>query len=340
MSRLEEVKKNYPNLDWEKYKEADISKNGKYLKWIGDNALSVSPTLSITDIKDLLNSFERCKDKLSHKDIYLYNLSALKEELEKLSPSRKEQKEEGSTDLGEIDGYRIIYLQDFNAAKMYTAGTKWCISNKEEFESYIKTNNIFIITRNAAKMALVLGLSKKNDFELFDTDDECLVHSSYKRTANLLSFFGLNEVISVCSEFSKTHKSFFAEKPDKDLGLEYLLKLEKRGDYSHYFSHYDNSLPYNKVIKFIKAVLSHKEQLPNLLLKLSKDNNVVFVKREWKSIKNIFKKLNTDKIKLKKPDIHSIVLNKVKKKGGLKKLLKTEESVQKFEKFLQEINAA
>lgn len=151
MSRLSEVKKKYPAIDWKVWANADPSKNNKYLDWIGANQKDFK---SSDDAKILLLKFEQKLAKLDNKDISKYSVKTLTTALDKAGKSIKEVKEEGAKLIAEIDGAKIYFLNTFEAAKKYVAGTKWCISNEREFNSHCAEDNLFILIKDKEKIAI------------------------------------------------------------------------------------------------------------------------------------------------------------------------------------------
>ena len=144
MSRLETVKSKYPDINWEKAAILDPSSNHKYLDWIGNNIDKLKiKQANYPQIKEALIIFEKKKDKLKEKNIANYNFKSLQEALKNLGASRKEIKLAGSVDLGTIDEAKVVFLESYEAAKLFFANTKWCISQKSHFKSYCKDNNIF-----------------------------------------------------------------------------------------------------------------------------------------------------------------------------------------------------
>lgn len=159
MSRLTIVQEKYPTIDWNLWKEADPSKNFKYLEWIGKHQASLaSPESS----KQLLTNFEKCLAKLKQRDIFKWEPTSLKTEIDALGPSIKEIKENGAILVGEIDGWKIHQIESLEACQKYAANTKWCITQEGHFTNYCSHSNIFIITKDDAKFCLIVNINKNN----------------------------------------------------------------------------------------------------------------------------------------------------------------------------------
>lgn len=129
--------------------------NGKYLEWIGK--IVSANNCNLDELTDLLFKFETNKDKLKLKDIYQYSTPEdLQSSLSSLTPSRNQIKSEGATEVAEINGIKIIFLERAEAAKLYCAGTRWCISNTNTFYYYCKERNIYLLQRGNTKFCILV----------------------------------------------------------------------------------------------------------------------------------------------------------------------------------------
>lgn len=153
MSRLDDFKSKYPEINWDLYSQVDFSKTKKYLGFIANAA---KENANPEEIKDLLIKFEKLSPSLQEKDINKYSFSSLKESL-KDKKSIKDKKQEGAELIGNVFGYNLYLLKTAEAAKYYSAGTKWCISNKKTFNSYLFNYNLIVVAikEQHAKMALL-----------------------------------------------------------------------------------------------------------------------------------------------------------------------------------------
>jgi hypothetical protein len=203
MSRLSEAQEKYPNLNWDTLKSFDPSKNHKYLDWLGKNA-ATNPK----DLNKLIVEFEKRRDSLKEKDIYKYTATALKESLEKLNPSRKEQKITGAT---EITGdnipsdMKIYFIEGEGAVKQYFSGTRWCVSDFGTFREYCEDGNFYLVIKNGQKICL--HVQRNNYVEIFDPTDNELDDDSVKF---LLKFAGINaDIIGICKAHYRKCKNFW-----------------------------------------------------------------------------------------------------------------------------------
>jgi len=204
MSRLSEAQEKYPNLDWNTLKAFDPSKNHKYLDWLGKNA-ATDPK----ELKQLIVEFEKRKDSLKEKDIYKYNVVSLKESLEKLNPSRKEQKTAGATELTGNNipsDVKIYFIEGEGAVKQYFSGTRWCVSDFSTFREYCKEGNFYLVIKNGQKICLhVHG----NYVDVFDPTDNELDSDSVKF---LMKFAGINaDIIGICKAHYRKYKNFWID---------------------------------------------------------------------------------------------------------------------------------
>lgn len=212
MNRLETVQAKYPKLDWSIWKTFDPSNNGKYLEWLGKNSSGEGLKL-----KEILIKFEKKKSLLSEKDINKYSVSTLESTLNKLEPSRKEEKVAGVLEVKDQripEGFKIYMVESFRAAKQYFAGTKWCISDKDTFFQYCEEGNIYLILKNGQKMAGVANdwynhydSTRKMKFSIYDKIDNDI---NLKYFATITEFLGFKfPVDKICKDHCKKNKNFW-----------------------------------------------------------------------------------------------------------------------------------
>lgn len=193
------------------------------------------------------------------KDIGKYSVEALTKALDKVGKSIKETKESGAPLIGEVDGAKIYFLNEFEAAKKYMAGTKWCITDKSTFEEYCEENNIFAFIKNDKKFCLLVCIndgepyvSISSDSEkyvafndddsyidkgLFAEDDDCLpISGKLSIPEPLVKFFDLSlievkydftKMVNICLNFSKKNKNYHYIFANGDFNLDDLNKLSQ-----------------------------------------------------------------------------------------------------------------
>lgn len=285
MSRLDTVKEKYPQINWDVFKTFDPSKNGKYLEWLGQEYTGPKTKSNVekvgSELKDLIEKFERRKDSLKEKDIFKYTAKTLAAELETLKPSNKETKEQGVVDLGDVAGARVVMLENFEAAKKYCAGTKWCISNSQHFYRYCKDNNIFVAIRNNVKLALVIPLTKgyqKLYYTIYDETDRSYGRDDFnfnlKQDTRISNFRSRSDdpikaVLDKCVEFSEKTKNCFSSLDFRVISKENVLKVFdalKIKEHSKENENLINGLVAGstacKLFRFLKENASAKELAP------------------------------------------------------------------------------
>jgi len=113
------------------------------------------------DIVELINEFDRKFKRLEKKDINQYSIQDLRSAL-KLASDVKTKSEErresksGAEKIFENDKATVFKINDRQASCFYGAGTRWCISAKQQnmFDWYHKNNHMyFIIPKNGKKDA-------------------------------------------------------------------------------------------------------------------------------------------------------------------------------------------
>lgn len=144
MSKITELQNKYPNLNIEHLSSLDHTKTKKFLPWLCKQKLPKEDD----KIKSTLSRFEKNISKLEVKDINQYKSW---KDLEKaVTPliSIAEQKANGSEVVFKDDNCEIIWLKDHVAAEYYSAGTKWCISNKTGWDTNCKNGNLYVLNIN------------------------------------------------------------------------------------------------------------------------------------------------------------------------------------------------
>jgi hypothetical protein len=114
------------------------------------------------EVKQYIDLFKSLKDKkikdFKQKDITFWIKQGFedfksfidsKEQETTKTQDRKLKKLSGADLVSENEEWYVYRIKDFNASKSYGSGTRWCITNKPEWESYSKNNNFyFIISKN------------------------------------------------------------------------------------------------------------------------------------------------------------------------------------------------
>jgi len=189
-SRLERVREAYPKADIGLIQSLDPSNNYKFVMWIANQ---IDRGHTPEDIRPTLMLFQISQDRLNkdQRDIQTYeDLKDLEDRLKDLGVSKRSKSsisKENAVHLGTCniakDLYKIIRVDDKEAAGFYGRDTRWCITmqNAEYFEQYQEKNNFFYFLirenenenegeKDKSKLALVIEkeLSYK-DVEVLDS---------------------------------------------------------------------------------------------------------------------------------------------------------------------------
>lgn len=117
------------------------------------------------DIVELIEEFDNKFRRLEKKDINQYTIEQLRDALKLAGKSRSQEKSEikseGADLVHENEKAKVYKITSSDASCLYGAGTKWCISAKNQnmFEYYDKDNNIyFVIPKDGSdKYAITSG---------------------------------------------------------------------------------------------------------------------------------------------------------------------------------------
>ena len=148
-SKVDDLKKKYPNVDVDLYADNDPSRNNKYLEWMVKQAVKGH---SQEDIIATVSYFHINVVRFKSKDINAYkDLKDLENEVKEVSQTKsktqqkKEIKASGSDDVYEDDEVIVKHIKEKDACQVYGAGTKWCItmSNTSYWEQYVGANVVF-----------------------------------------------------------------------------------------------------------------------------------------------------------------------------------------------------
>lgn len=116
-------------------------------------------SIAVEEIKDYFEKFKTLKPRIkkdSERDIDQWakqgwqKFKAFVDELGSTKSKqqiKKEKKMEGAELIAENDDWRVYRITTHEAAMLYGANTKWCITepNGEHWSSYIRTNNFYFI---------------------------------------------------------------------------------------------------------------------------------------------------------------------------------------------------
>jgi hypothetical protein len=244
MSRLNDFKSKHPEINWDVYSQVDFSKTKKYLGFIANAA---KENANPEEIKELLVKFEKLSPSLQEKDINKYSFSSLKESL-KDKKSIKDKKIEGSEFIGNCHGYDFILLKTFDAAKYYSAGTKWCISKKNVFNNYLYNNDIVVVGLNKQNpnYKIAFTINKKGNVDCFyNVKDRSYSVNDLKDSIFYIPSF-IEDVNALCVQpvlkFKQENTKFWNEikrNPAENLDLIIKFDLVKTlidNDYYYLFS--------------------------------------------------------------------------------------------------------
>lgn len=350
MGRLDTVKKEFPNLNWETLKAFDPSKSQKYLRWLGANHSFYSPE----ELKNLILNFERRKDNLSKKDINKYSADLLAKELESLGLSRKEEKILGAIELteGVPQGTKIYLIEGEKASQQYFANTRWCVSNFDTFLSYARDRNLFVVIKDNVKLCVLIDLrnvknGSYNYSSIFDPQDR----SIQKETLEVLSSFGKSEsellsIVKICEAFSEKTKNFWFDYNHNKLDLDKALSFTSadrvirllRGNKNIFIDEVslDKLLTLTSSEKIFEAMIgnnysaekdlhailhfifNNKEKYKDLAKLFASSQKKIYGGRRCFTISALWKDLESS-------SDTEVLMKQIKKAGGISKLLQNKE---------------
>lgn len=112
-------------------------------------------------IKSDISVYVKHKNKLPETDLNKYdNLGdfyrAIKpfENVLTQGEIEKNAKVEGTIKLWDLDHFKVYEISSFEAASYYGKGTKWCTTNKDQADHYLKDGPLFIIMAGERKWQL------------------------------------------------------------------------------------------------------------------------------------------------------------------------------------------
>lgn len=149
-ARIDKVKKKYSGNDQliDKLSQGDPSGNDKYLSWMAKQAIKEKH--SADEVIDVVQKFDDNVQRLQKRDIFQWKFDDLKQKLETLGQSARQEKmqiKDQTVKIYEDENYLFIAPLSTGASCIYGAGTKWCISAGEnnQFQNYSKRHQISFI---------------------------------------------------------------------------------------------------------------------------------------------------------------------------------------------------
>lgn len=182
--RKEDARAKYPDVpesDFNYYVENDPSGNQKYLDWLLKYYWQVSPDILVEYIK----FFHQYQNMFIEKDISRHTPTSLDREMvdvqEKLlQKQEKKQAKKQSIKLYEDDRWLVVSPKSWKASCYYGAGTKWCITMKENpsyWNRYIKNSTFFFIIDKKKKQddpiykVAYRKIGRRGKYELWNAPD-------------------------------------------------------------------------------------------------------------------------------------------------------------------------
>jgi len=175
----------------------DPTKNKKYLEWMCKRASEETRTNEY--IIKLIKKFDQLvvKGAALEKDIHAYKTT---EDLEKAleAPSArqalraiKREKEKDTQKVFENDKVLIISPRTLEAMQKYGRGAKWCLTDKDYWESYVledKTKIYILIDKTKNKKYAII-VEEDSEYKIWDEMDHWL---EYKQQNQLLNNLGIS----------------------------------------------------------------------------------------------------------------------------------------------------
>lgn len=247
-SRLELAKEKYPDQEYyiNQFSEKDPSGNNKYLFWL----LKHKSEMYSGDLIELINIFHKFKSRFPDKNIDNYTAKSLNEAIQDIThkPTKNEIKKskEFVDKIYEDNDYNVYFIKSLEAARIYGANTKWCITSlySDEFKRYHcpGISYVFYIIKKKPKndkydkIAQVYEIypidldENKKHYIKHNVDIEFIKHNSRIRTFdsedkelfekefNLEDIIGINYiriVEAIYEKITKTYNSMLNEEKQK-----------------------------------------------------------------------------------------------------------------------------
>lgn len=182
--RKEDARTKYPDVpesDFNYFVENDPSGNQKYLEWLLKYYFQVSPRVLVEDIK----FFHQNQNMFIEKDINRHTPNSLDREIDDvrekiLQKQKKKQAKKESLRIYEDNRWLVISPKSWEASCYYGAGTKWCITMKDNpsyWRRYSKNASFFFIMDKTKKQDDPLykvayrKIGRRGKYELWNAPD-------------------------------------------------------------------------------------------------------------------------------------------------------------------------
>jgi hypothetical protein len=189
MSRLDKLKEQHPDLNIsiiDVIAKVDPSDSYKYteflIKWFKemyDDKLYLGIELIGEDNVVVLNEFEKHSkcNRIEKKDIGQHkSFTSLKIEVEKADEIVKLKELEKQTKKIYDDGdWLAIIPLSFEASKSYGSNTKWCTTQEDHWDRYIKNYKLIYLIQRYSDVKYAISAKKDSETEIqawLDNDDE------------------------------------------------------------------------------------------------------------------------------------------------------------------------
>jgi hypothetical protein len=154
--RKEDARAKYEDVEddvFNYYVDNDPSGNQKYLDWILNNVVGVYRGRLEPELMEMVKFFHRHQNMFIEKDINRHTPTSLDREIDDvkeklLQKEKKKQAKKQSTKIYEDDRWLVISPKSWEASCYYGAGTKWCITMKDNpsyWRKYSKNASFFFI---------------------------------------------------------------------------------------------------------------------------------------------------------------------------------------------------
>ena len=192
--RKEDARAKYEDVDddvFNYYADNDPSGNQKYLDWILNNVVGVYRGGLRQELMEMVKFFHQQQNMFIEKDINRHNLVTLDREIDDvkeklLQKEKKKQAKKQSIRLYEDDRWLVISPKSWEASCYYGAGTKWCITMKDNstyWNRYSRNASFFFIIDKTKPQDDPLykvayrRIGRKGRYELWNAPDHEIAQS-------------------------------------------------------------------------------------------------------------------------------------------------------------------
>lgn len=182
--RKEDARAKYPDVpesDFNYFVENDPSGNQKYLEWLLKYYFQVNPRVLV----DYIKFFHQNQNMFIEKDINRHTPNSLDREIDDvrekiLQKQKKKQAKKESLRIYEDNRWLVISPKSWEASCYYGAGTKWCITMKDNpsyWGRYSKNASFFFIMDKTKKQDDPLykvayrKIGRRGKYELWNAPD-------------------------------------------------------------------------------------------------------------------------------------------------------------------------